>query len=348
MARHVWHQGMDSLSAVEFRNRFTGKMPGPAGCRPEGCGYGQDVAPFGWLVGSVSGWVTGPLLWPWMPFLGKLVGTPVAGPGNPILKSFAMGKSAAYVAGACRVNLPNTLIFDYPTISAIADFTTSQMGPATAAPVPSLQRRWGATSDVHENDPSLLEEVKELLKRIASDTTGGLVEDEKPLMESGDSVDEFDQFIVLTALGSEILAGMDSLSAVEFRNRLSSELPNLDLPNTLIFDYPTISSVASYASEQLGATVPMSGGVARAGPVSGGLDQQLSVAGMGVDGQVEIPFTRWELEEVWDPNPDAQGKMQPVSRARYPRHGAFIEGVECFDAKFFGISPPEAQLQIDL
>lgn len=46
------------------------------------------------------------------------------------------------------VNLPNTLIFDYPTISAIADFTTSQMGPATAAPVPSLQRQlrsWGAT-----------------------------------------------------------------------------------------------------------------------------------------------------------------------------------------------------------
>lgn len=28
--------------------------------------------------------------------------------------------------------------------------------------------------------------VKDLLKRIASDTTGGLVEDEKPLMESGD------------------------------------------------------------------------------------------------------------------------------------------------------------------
>lgn len=29
----------------------------------------------------------------------------------------------------------------------------------------------------------------------------------------------------------------------------------------------------------------------------------------GVDGLVEVPFTRWELEEVWDPNPDAQGKM---------------------------------------
>ena len=24
---------------------------------------------------------------------------------------------------------------------------------------------------------------------------------------------------------------------------------------------------------------------------------------------MEVPFTRWELEEVWDPNPDALGKM---------------------------------------
>ena len=32
------------------------------------------------------------------------------------------------------VNLPNTLTFDYPTISSIADFSASQMGPAPAGP----------------------------------------------------------------------------------------------------------------------------------------------------------------------------------------------------------------------
>ncbi|CAJ1361090.1 unnamed protein product, partial [Effrenium voratum] len=148
--------------------------------------------------------------------------------------------------------------------------------------------------------------------------------------------------------------GMDSLSAVEFRNRLAGELPSLDLPNTLIFDYPTIASVAGYASEQLGSAAPIA--VAGAPVSGGGLDEPLSVAGMasyfpaaaatsaafqcaitqGVDGSVEVPFTRWELEEVWDPNPDAVGKM-------YPRHGAFVEGAEFFDAKFFGISPPEAR-----
>ncbi len=61
-----------------------------------------------------------------------------------------------------------------------------------------------------------------------------------------------------------------------------------------------------------------------------------ALAVSGADGSVEVPFTRWELEEVWDKNPDAPGKM-------YPRHGAFVEGAEFFDAQFFGISAPEAR-----
>ena len=36
----------------------------------------------------------------------------------------------------------------------------------------------------------------------------------------------------MAASSVSVVSGMDSLSAVEFRNRLSSELPSLDLPNT--------------------------------------------------------------------------------------------------------------------
>lgn len=42
---------------------------------------------------------------------------------------FSAANNSTTTAG---VNLPNTLIFDYPTISAIADFTSSQMGPGPA------------------------------------------------------------------------------------------------------------------------------------------------------------------------------------------------------------------------
>jgi len=44
----------------------------------------------------------------------------------------ALFSSSQQKHGSAGVNLPNTLIFDYPTISAIADFTSSQMGPGPA------------------------------------------------------------------------------------------------------------------------------------------------------------------------------------------------------------------------
>lgn len=91
--------------------------------------------------------------------------------------------------------------------------------------------------------------MKELLKRIASDTTGGIVEEDKPLMESGAFAMEVNMGVKCSYRGQnnelyiplclssyfsilQTCRGMDSLSAVEFRNRLSSELPSLDLPNT--------------------------------------------------------------------------------------------------------------------
>lgn len=42
-------------------------------------------------------------------------------------------------------------------------------------------------------------------------------------------------------------AGLDSLSAVEFRNDLESKF-GIELPGTLVFDYPTSSSIAAFIS----------------------------------------------------------------------------------------------------
>lgn len=55
----------------------------------------------------------------------------------------------------------------------------------------------------------------------------------------------------------------------------------------------------------------------------------------GVDTVREVPADRWDINSYYDPNPDASGKM-------YTRWGAFLDGVDQFDPKFFGIAPREA------
>ncbi len=49
----------------------------------------------------------------------------------------------------------------------------------------------------------------------------------------------------------------------------------------------------------------------------------------------EIPESRWKIDDYYDPNPDAPGKMST-------RWGGFLDRVDEFDPEFFGISPREA------
>jgi acyl transferase domain-containing protein/acyl carrier protein len=55
----------------------------------------------------------------------------------------------------------------------------------------------------------------------------------------------------------------------------------------------------------------------------------------GVDAVREIPSERWNADEYFNPDPDAQGTMAT-------RWGGFVEGIDQFDAEFFGIAPREA------
>nr|AXM42950.1 polyketide synthase [Myxococcus fulvus] len=57
----------------------------------------------------------------------------------------------------------------------------------------------------------------------------------------------------------------------------------------------------------------------------------------GRDAIVEVPADRWPVDDYFDPDPNAEGKM-------YTRWGGFLKGVRLdeLDARFFGIAPREA------
>ena len=57
----------------------------------------------------------------------------------------------------------------------------------------------------------------------------------------------------------------------------------------------------------------------------------------GTDAITEAPKERWDLDELYDTNPNAAGKINT-------RYGGFISDVDKFDARFFGLSPLEARL----
>ncbi|WP_421106322.1 SDR family NAD(P)-dependent oxidoreductase [Streptomyces sp. NEAU-S77] len=153
--------------------------------------------------------------------------------------------------------------------------------------------------------------------------------------------------------------GFDSLTGVEFRNRLGAAA-GLRLPATLVFDYPTPTALAAYLRDELlgseaAAAVPAQA-QARATTKDADEDDPIAIVAMscrfpgdvrtpedlwellaeGRDGISRLPDDRgWDIEAFYDPDPDRPGTS-------YAREGGFTYDAADFDPEFFGINPREA------
>ncbi|SPF07453.1 Beta-ketoacyl-acyl-carrier-protein synthase I [Streptomyces sp. MA5143a] len=207
------------------------------------------------------------------------------------------------------------------------------------APRPARARRTAATGPEGDGDPGSLRgrlapltetERTRLLLRLVRDTAAAALGH-----TDADSVEATRPFKEL---------GFDSLTAVDFRNRLATAT-GLRLPVSVVFDHPSPRRMVRALYTELFDDAPATPEAARAVPArrSAADGEPLAIVGMACrfPGGVTTPDELWQL--LAEGRDGITGFPRDRGwRAQDAARGGFLDDVAGFDPGFFGITPREA------
>ena len=140
--------------------------------------------------------------------------------------------------------------------------------------------------------------------------------------------------------------GVDSAIAAGMSGELEALLERR-LDPVLLFEHPTVRELVEHlTAERPGSTMPARSqaqgpavavvGMACRFPGAGDLASYWALLRDGGNAISEVPEGRWSIDELYDAEPLKPGKVST-------RWGGFIDGVEDFDRRFFGVTAAEAE-----
>ncbi|HYI84884.1 MAG TPA: beta-ketoacyl synthase N-terminal-like domain-containing protein, partial [Acetobacteraceae bacterium] len=143
--------------------------------------------------------------------------------------------------------------------------------------------------------------------------------------------------------------GLDHHGAVEVASRVAARL-GLALDAATVMRADSVTRLAEDLARGVGAaaSTPLAPaavdpdavaviGMAGRFPGAPDLDTFWRNLRDGVDSITEVPPDRFSLQGIYDPQPGKPGRS-------YCKHGGFLEGVDRFDPRFFGITSAEAEV----